>query len=206
MKRSALLLFVAIAACAGPSARPESEPFVDVAETAPHIVLDIRYATEDNFTGKVLYPEKRCLLRRSTARKLRLVQQDLEKIGLGLKAWDCYRPLHIQHKLWALVPDPRYVANPEKGSRHNRGAAVDVTLVNAEGAEQEMPTGYDDFSKRAHWDSVDGTALAIKNRNILRDVMMKNGFMPLRTEWWHFDAPDWRSHSLFDASFEKALE
>ncbi len=182
------------------------EPFVDVAETVPHVILDIRYATADNFTGKILYPEKRCLLRRSAAEKLRLVQEDLEKIGLGLKAWDCYRPLHIQHKLWELVPDPRYVADPERGSRHNRGAAIDITLVDDKGREQEMPTGYDDFSKRAHWDSLDSSARAIKNREILRNAMMAHGFTPLRTEWWHFDAPNWRKHSLFDASFEKALE
>ncbi len=206
MKHGALLLLsLAIAACAG-NRKPDFEPFVDVAETAPHIILDIRYGTEDNFTGKVLYPEKRCLLRRSAARRLLLVQQDLEKVGLGLKAWDCYRPLHIQNKLWALVPDPRYVADPEKGSRHNRGAAVDVTLVDAKGTELEMPTGYDDFSKRAHWDSTEASALAIKNRETLREAMMTHGFMPLRTEWWHFDAPNWRLHSLFDATFENALE
>ncbi|PCI40380.1 MAG: peptidase M15 [Elusimicrobia bacterium] len=206
MRRWALLFLISFtAACTNPRA-PGSEPFLDIGEAVPNVIINIRYATEDNFTGKILYPENRCVLRRSAARSLALVQQDLETIGLGLKVWDCYRPLHIQHKLWALVPDPRYVADPEKGSRHNRGAAVDITLVDKRGQELEMPTGYDDFSIRAHWDSQEASALAIKNRGILRDAMMAHGFTPLKTEWWHFDAPRWRHHALSDATFEQTLE
>jgi D-alanyl-D-alanine dipeptidase len=203
----ALLAIILAAACAAPSQPPrEADPLVDVSEEVPNVVQDIRYATTDNFTGKVLYPVKRCLLRRSTARRLRLVQQDLEQLGMGLKVWDCYRPLAIQHELWRIVPDPRYVANPEKGSRHNRGAAVDVTLVDAKGAELEMPTDYDDFSKSAHRNATDASARAIRNRGTLEKAMTAHGFVGLRTEWWHFDAPDWIRHALLDQPLDRPVE
>jgi len=196
-----------VLSCASASSAPrEADPLVDVSETVPGAVLDIRYATKDNFAGQVLYPAARCLLRRSTARRLKLVQQDLAAIGLGLKLWDCYRPLHIQHKLWAIVPDPRYVADPEKGSRHNRGAAVDATLVDASGQELEMPTGYDDFSPRAHRDATDAVALALRNRETLEKAMSAQGFIGLRTEWWHFDAPDWARHPLLDQPLDAPVE
>lgn len=207
MRALPLILAAACAlSCASASTSPrEEDPLVDVSEAVPGVVLDIRYATKDNFTGRVLYPAQRCLLRRSTARRLKLAQADLSAVGLGLKLWDCYRPLQIQHKLWAIVPDPRYVADPEKGSRHNRGAAVDATLIDASGRELEMPTGYDDFSPRAHRDSTDATARALRNRETLEKVMTKHGFVGLRTEWWHFDSFDWARHALMDQPLDAPL-
>lgn len=171
---------------------------MDISQAAPSIRVDIRYATADNFTKTVLYPVNRCLLRPSVAQRLARVQEDLRASGLGLKVWDCYRPLSIQKKLWALVPDPRYVADPNKGSRHNRGAAVDATLVDVRGRESEMPTIYDDFSERAHRDFQGASPQAAANRSILEKAMAARGFAGLSTEWWHFDAPGWQDFPIED--------
>ncbi|MFN2433680.1 MAG: M15 family metallopeptidase [Gemmatimonadota bacterium] len=171
---------------------------VDALAVDSTLVLDVRYATPDNFTGTTLYPVARCLLRAPIAERLARVHARLRSEGLRLKLFDCYRPLSIQRKLWALVPDERYVANPEKGSRHNRGAAVDLTLVDDSGAELPMPTEYDDFTPRAHRDYGGGTADQNANRQRLEDAMTAEGFEPLPTEWWHFDAPDWKEHAILD--------
>ncbi len=203
---SCLIAALCSLACARPLpiAPPASEsqvtkePLVDILEAAPSIRVDIRYATADNFTKTVLYPVNRCLLRLSVAQRLAEVQEDLRASSLGLKVWDCYRPLSIQEKLWALVPDPRYVADPKKGSRHNRGAAVDAALVDGQGRELEMPTAYDDFSERAHRDFQGASPQAAANRSILEKAMAARGFTGLSTEWWHFDAPGWQGFPLED--------
>jgi D-alanyl-D-alanine dipeptidase len=174
------------------------EPFIDILSLAPDVVLEIRYATANNFTGQPVYPEARCLLRRSVAQRLARVQQDLRRKKLGLKIWDCYRPLAVQKKFWELVPDPRYVADPKKGSRHNRGAAVDLTLITAQGTALEMPTDYDDFSKKAHRDYPGASAPARSNREVLQRAMARRGFDGLRTEWWHFDAKGWQVYPVMD--------
>lgn len=185
------------AACA--LARPgPPEALVDIRREAPGVIVDIRYATADNFTRQALYPANTCLLRASVARRLARVQADLAPQGLGLKVWDCYRPLSIQRRLWELVPDERYVADPKKGSRHNRGAAVDATLVDAQGRELEMPTGYDDFSERAHRASTAGSPAARANAKALEAAMERRGFKGLATEWWHFDFSGWERYPLLD--------
>ncbi len=195
MKR-AIFTALLLAACASPA--PRAGDLVDIHSTAPDIVVDIRYAAADNFTKQVLYPVNRCLLRRSVAKRLAKVQTDLKKRGLGLKVWDCYRPLSIQRKLWKIVPDPRYVADPKKGSRHNRGAAVDLTLIDSSGRELPMPTGYDDFSKKAHRDYAGASGEEKRGRSILEDAMKARGFSGLSTEWWHFDAAGWRAFPIMD--------
>lgn len=174
------------------------EPLVDLASVAPQVVIDVRYATENNFMRKRLYPAARVLLRESVARRLARVQEELAGMGLGLKVFDGYRPLSVQRQMWAMLPDPNYVADPAKGSRHNRGAAVDVTLVDAEGRELEMPSAYDEFSASAHVDYAGGSEAARKNRDLLVRIMHKHGFTVLKTEWWHFDAPGWRNYSVLD--------
>ncbi|HAX78257.1 MAG TPA: peptidase M15 [Cyanobacteria bacterium UBA11372] len=171
---------------------------IDIPSVNPSIVLDIRYATQNNFTKRRLYPVARCLLRATVARKLSLVQQDLEKRGLGLKVYDCYRPLSVQRQMWRLFPNPRYVANPAIGSRHNRGAAVDVTLVDRNGDELEMPTEFDNFTVRAHVNYQGGSSQSRRNRQLLKNIMEKHGFISMPTEWWHFDADDWRKFSILD--------
>ncbi len=198
------LLALALAACARPAPGPAAVELVDVAALDPTIVLDMRYAGPDNFAGVAIYPAARCLLRRDAAERLVRVQRRLRAGGLGLRVWDCYRPFSVQERFWALVPDERYVARPERrdgrpvaGSKHNRGAAVDVTLVDRAGAPLAMPTDFDDFSARAHRGAA-ATPAARENAARLEAAMVAEGFEPLATEWWHFDAPGWQAHTLLD--------
>lgn len=182
-----------------PARRQADPPLIDVKSLAPRIVVDMRYATADNFTKHKLYPvADQCLLCEPAARRLAEVQASLEKKGLGLKVWDCYRPISVQKKLWEIMPNPDYVADPKTGSRHNRGASVDLTLVDAQGRELLMPTPFDEFSDKAHRDYMDLPSEAIKNRQTLQDAMAAAGFLPLPTEWWHFDSPEWSSYALRD--------
>ncbi|TAG70334.1 MAG: peptidase M15 [Oscillatoriales cyanobacterium] len=166
-------------------------------------LVDIRYATTNNFLKRKLYTVAKCALRSSVAQKLALVQTDLEKIGLGLKVYDCYRPFSVTKQMWEFLPDPNYVANPARGSRHNRGAAVDLTLVDRTGKELEMPTPYDDFTKKAHRDYNGGSAQSRKNRQTLEDAMKKQGFIGISTEWWHFDSEDWQKFAILDVSLSE---
>ena len=190
---------------AGPNTRRASD-LVDITTLDPTIRLDLRYATDNNFTGKTIYPVARCLLRRSVAEALASVQRALQASGLGLLLWDCYRPLSVQRQFWELVPDPRYVARPVfvdgvavDASKHNRGAAVDLTLVHADGKPLPMPTDFDDFSERAHRSYAGGDDAATENSRRLEAAMTAAGFEPLPTEWWHFDGPGWREFSFEDA-------
>lgn len=169
------------------------------------LVLDIRYATTNNFTGKRVYPSARCFLRVDVAKRLLTVQENLRGQGLGLKIYDCYRPFSVQEAFWAIMPDERYVGKPTrengvivKSSRHNRGAAVDVTLVDAKGRELPMPTGYDDFSDKAHRDSTAASPEAWRNSQTLERAMAAQGFEPLPTEWWHFDGSGWQDYEPLD--------
>ncbi len=204
----ALILLLAPAALAQPQAEEAlaRAGFVEPAASDAGLVLDMRYATADNFTHQPVYPSGRCFLRADIARRLLAVQAALKKQGLGLKVYDCYRPFSVQQRFWALVPDERYVARPEMkggkisvGSKHNRGAAVDVGLVDAKGRELPMPTGFDDFTDKAHRDSRDWTAAARASGLTLERAMQDQGFEPLPTEWWHFDGPGWQGYELLDA-------
>ncbi len=181
----------------------EGHNLIDISTLNPHILLDIKYATDDNFVGKAVYGRAKAYLREEVARKLDKVQQYLEKQGLGLKVWDAYRPVEVQRALWAIVPDERYVAHPDKGSNHNRGAAVDVTLVNEAGNELAMPTGFDDFTERAHYSYHDLDAEQIKNRAFLCAIMTAHGFQPIETEWWHFNDENASQYSVLNIPFEK---
>jgi D-alanyl-D-alanine dipeptidase len=171
---------------------------VDAVAVVPKLKLEIRYATVENFTHEKLYAHARCLLQSEVAARLADVQRELRRRGLGLLAYDCYRPLSVQKKMWTLVPDERYVSDPAKGSRHNRGAAVDVTLVDKHGRALPMPSGYDEFSARAHRDFAGASDAAAKNRALLEEVMARHGFVGLPTEWWHFDAAEWQSYPIAD--------
>jgi zinc D-Ala-D-Ala dipeptidase len=191
----ALGLLVLVAQAAAVPA-PAPDALVDIGTVAPGIRLDIRYATADNFTKTVLYPEARCRLRQAVALRLARVQTALAARGLGLKVFDCYRPPSIQWKLWKLVPDPRYVADPRRGSRHSRGAAIDLTLVDAKGNELPMPTPYDAAGEKSHRNYNKLPADLIRNRATLERAMTREGFLPMPTEWWHFDDPDWQRYPL----------
>jgi zinc D-Ala-D-Ala dipeptidase len=201
-----LLLSAAIVGQIHPatSAIPPRNPvnLVDLQSMNSKIKLDIRYATTNNFVKQKLYHQARCLLKPDVAEKLSQAQTELETQGLGLKVYDCYRPLSVQKRLWQIKPDPRYVANPANGSRHNRASAVDLTLIDRRGNDLEMPTDFDDFSDRAHRDYPNLSQSVQKNRQKLEQVMVKYGFIPLQTEWWHFDAKDWKQSPILDIPFE----
>jgi D-alanyl-D-alanine dipeptidase len=178
-----------------------ADELVDVTRVIPGLVLDIRYATTNNFTHQVLYPAAKCALRREAAENLRDVQMELRGRGLALRIFDGYRPLSVQRRMWAVFPDDNYVANPAKGSRHNRGAAVDLTLIKLDGSEVTMPTPYDDFTEKAHRDYMRLTPEAIKNRELLAQVMTRHHFTGLPTEWWHFDLAGWEKYGLLDIDY-----
>ncbi|MBD2385804.1 M15 family metallopeptidase [Cylindrospermum sp. FACHB-282] len=180
---------------------PDNSQLVDIQSINKKIVLDIRYATPNNFLKKKLYTDTRCILRNLVAKKLSQVQEELTKNKLGLKVYDCYRPLSIQKLMWKMLPNENYIANPSRGSRHNRGAAVDLTLVDSKGKELKMPSEFDTFTPASNRNYNGGTPESRKNRQLLQDAMQKYGFVGLPTEWWHFDASGWEKFPVIDASF-----
>lgn len=168
--------------------RPRDSDFVNVKLYIPRIMVDLKYSTTDNFTGQVIYDFEDVFLRYGTVMKLKAVSEELEAKGLGLKIWDGFRPVSAQFKLWEICPDPTYVANPNKGySNHSRGFAVDVTLVDSQGREVEMPTGFDDFSGQADRDYSGCSQIQRENALLLESVMEKHGFTGYQGEWWHFN-------------------
>ena len=179
----------------------KAHDLVDIEKVNPAIRLDIRYATANNITHKPVYQVAKCYLRKHVAEKLDLVQKDLEEMGYSLVVFDGYRPLSVQKIFWNLLPDERYVADPAKGSRHNRACAVDCKFVKKDGTEVEWPTEFDDFTEKAHRDYKDLSAEAIRNRELLEQVMTKHGFIGLPTEWWHFDYADWQNYDILDVDF-----
>lgn len=186
-------------ACATSSAAVRAQDgLVDLAELDPDLVLDMRYARTDNFLGRAVYAEPRCLLVPDAARRLLAAERTLRDQGYRLVVWDCYRPLSVQREMWSILPDPTYVADPAKGSRHNRGAAVDVGLLRADGRPVPLPTAHDDFTPRAHRDATDLPAEAIASRERLERAMVEAGWSPLPSEWWHFDAEGWEQHPVRD--------
>lgn len=172
----------------------QMDQLVDVRSLIPQIQVELKYATPDNFTGQVVYNFQQCLLLKETVLRLRDIQEELESMGLGLKIWDGFRPISAQWKFWELVPDPRYVADPREGGRHTRGTTVDLTLVTKEGKELPMPSVFDDFSEKAHQDYMGATQEEIANRELLRTVMEKHGFVGVSEEWWHFDLIGWENY------------
>jgi len=172
---------------------------VDAGARLPDAVLDIRYATADNFTGRRLYPVARCLLRGEVAERLVRAAAALRRQGFRLVLLDCYRPLSVQRALWKAMPRRGYVASPATGSHHNRAAAVDLSLADLEGTPVEMPTGYDAFGPRARAWATDGvTPRARRHRDTLRAAMTAAGFQVNPMEWWHFDAPEAAALPLLD--------
>lgn len=166
--------------------------------------VDWKYATTDNFTKQVLYTNPEAFLRLPAAKALQLINDELKQQNIGLKIFDAYRPYSVTQKMWEVVPDERYAANPAKGSGHNRGIAVDLTLVDlSTGKDLAMPTGYDDFSEKAHHNYLQLDAGIIANRNLLRSVMEKHGFKALETEWWHYYWNDGKTYSLMNFDFNQ---
>jgi len=164
----------------------DTSQWVDMGQLDTSFVLDLRYATSNNFVKEQLYSCPRCFLRPKVAQVLLKIQKDLLSEGLRLKFFDCYRPLSIQQQLWNKVPDATYVTNPKKGSMHNRGLAVDLTFVDEYGVELDMGTDFDFFGRKAHHTHTDHTKEVLKNRRLLKSTMEAAGFKSIRTEWWHY--------------------
>lgn len=176
-------------ALGGTACADDARDLVDVGKVIPDAVIDIRYATDENFTGVALYARPVCKLRRAVAERLARAAASLRLRERRLLVWDCYRPTSVQEKLWKLVPDPRYVADPKIGSKHSRGAAVDVGIVSEAGGAVLLPTAYDDFSEAAHREQALAGERGSEARQ-LEAAMTEAGFVGLPTEWWHFDAPE----------------
>lgn len=182
-----------------------SKRLVDLQQFIPGIVLDIRYATTNNFMHEQLYPIAKAYARYPAAVALRDVEKELSKENLDLKIFDSYRPYGITEKMWS-PKNVGFVADPAKGSKHNRGAAVDLTIIDLRTRQElEMPSAYDEFSDRAHRDYMAASPVALANRARLEAVMKRHGFEPLPTEWWHFDFGGWQRFELMNVPLE-ALE
>ena len=170
------------------------------------IKLDIRYATENNFVGKKVYPEARAFLQKPAAEAVLKVHKKLKKQGLGLVIFDGYRPWAITKLFWEVTPEDKrkFVANPAKGSKHNRGCAVDLSIYDLKTGENvPMPSGFDEFTERASPDYKGGTETEIKNRELLRKLMEAEGFTVNANEWWHFDYKDWEKYAIYDIAFSE---
>lgn len=180
---------------------------VELITLDPSIKLDIRYATDNNFVGKKVYPEARAFLQKPAAKALVKVHQKLKKQGLGLVIFDGYRPWSITKLFWEVTSEDKrkFVANPAKGSKHNRGCAVDLSVFDLKtGQLIDMPSGYDEFTERASPDYAGGTEKERANRDMLRRLMEDAGFTVNPNEWWHFDFKNWEKYAIYDISFTEA--
>ena len=175
----------------------------DLKKNIPRLLFDLRYTTINNFMGVALYPAIHTTwMRKTAADSLKAVQVELAGIGLGLKIFDAYRPYSVTQRMWEKIHDERYVADPKKGSGHNRGIAVDLSIVRLKtGEELEMGTVFDDFSDSAHLSFTGLPAATLGNRLLLRRIMEKHGFKALETEWWHFSLQNAKDFELLDIPF-----
>lgn len=186
-----LLLFVG----AGDRVAGSEKKLIEVtSEKVPGLVLEIRYATEQNITGKKIYVDKRAWLREETIRKLAQVARELEEKGYRLVLWDGWRPASAQKALWAAKPDGRFLTPPNRISRHSRGTSVDVSLADRNGKILEMPSDHDEFTDRADEDFSDVPKEVAQRARLLRKAMFRAGFSGVPDEWWHYDLRDWASY------------
>ena len=179
---------------------------VELVKLDKTIKLDVRYATVNNFVGRAVYPEARAFLQRPAAEAVVRVNKKLNEQGLGLVIFDGYRPWTITKLFWDVVPEDKrkFVANPAKGSKHNRGCAVDLSIFDHKtGALIPMPSGYDEFTDRASPDYKGGTEEETRNRELLRRLMEAEGFTVNPNEWWHFDYKDWEQYAIYDVAFSE---
>ena len=186
--------------------KDSTKKMIELKTLMPKLVYDLRYATTNNFMHRLMYPEntKITFLRLPAAMALQKVQQELNGRGLGLKIFDAYRPYSVTVKFWELVKDERYVANPAKGSGHNRGIAVDLTIINLKsGEELNMGTGFDNFTDTAHQDFTHLPEEILQNRNLLKSTMEKYGFKAFDTEWWHYFLANGDRFEVLDIKFKK---
>jgi len=164
--------------------------FVKLKDFSIDFIFDMKYATDDNFLKNKVYDCDECYLRLKTIKSLVEANEEFKSLGYKIKLFDCYRPLDIQKKMWAIIPNADYVANPSKGSIHNRGGAVDITLVDKDGIELDMGTSFDFFGPEASHNHQDVSKKIRKNRALLKSVMLKHNFKSFDSEWWHYNLID----------------
>lgn len=182
--------------------KDSAQQLVDLEKYIPGIRKDVRYATTNNFTHQRLYSSTAIYLRRPAADKLKQVQALLNKKGYGLLIYDAYRPYRCTELMFKIVPNDLYAADPKKGSGHNRGVAVDLSMVDLKtGKPVAMPTDFDDFTQKAHENYQPADTKVAANRKLLRDTMKQLGFKGSRTEWWHYYLPDYKKYPLMDIVF-----
>lgn len=177
---------------------PRDTVLVPLHSIIPDLLTDVRYATANNFTGRILYASDTLCARRAVALALKKAQELAKAQHLQCKVFDAYRPLSVQRLMWSIVPDERYVANPAKGSRHNRGCALDLTLCDLRDKELDMGTGYDEFTEKAAATFTDLPDHVLRNRQLLTDIMKRAGFTVLPSEWWHFDLDGWEKFAILN--------
>lgn len=161
--------------------------FVRLADFSDGFAYDLRYATTNNFLKEKVYDCAECYTRVKTAKALLAANADFKTKEVRIKFFDCYRPNSVQYKMWEIVPNPQYVADPKKGSIHNKGGAVDITLETLDGEELDMGTDFDFFGKKAYHDNTDLPQEILDNRKLLKETMERHGFWGIRTEWWHYN-------------------
>ena len=184
-------------------ANPDNQ-LVEIKKAIPGIKLDIRYATKNNFMKQVMYGQARAFARKPVVESLKKIQAELNKQGLGLKIFDGYRPYAITVAFYKKASDKNFVANPNQGSKHNRGCAVDLTIINLKtGKEIAMPTSYDSFSAAAAADYRNVSPEVKKNRDFFIAIMRKYKLNVLENEWWHYDFKGWQNYALMDIPFER---
>lgn len=183
--------------------KPQNE-LINLENYIPELVLEIRYATENNFTKEKIYSLAKAYARKPVAEALKNAQVEFKKQGLGIKVFDAYRPYFATVKFYEVYHDTTYVASPYRGSRHNRGCAIDMTLVDLKtGKDLPMPTEYDSFRKEAWPTTPVSDPVIQKNRDLTISIMSKHGFKVNSSEWWHFDFIGWQKFDVLDISFEE---
>ena len=170
--------------------------FVRLLPFEGHFVLDMKYATTANFLNSKVYDCSACYLRMKTLRNLIEANYEFLQMGYRIKLFDCYRPLAIQKKMWQIMPNPDYVADPQKGSIHNRGGAVDITLVDSAGVELDMGTTFDHFGPEAAHAYKKVSKKVRANRALLKEIMLRHNFKSFKTEWWHYNLSESNKDSL----------
>ena len=180
----------------------EDIDLVDVTLFSKDFILDIRYATENNFLDTIVYPCAKCLLRYEVLRDLLKVQSEFKSMGYTIKLYDCYRPLSVQKIMWKKIPIVGLVADPATGSRHNRGSAVDITLTDLDGNEIDMGTDHDDLSLKGRTFYRGFNDTIFQNRMLLRTIMQKHHFIGINSEWWHFSHDCGTKYKVSDVGFD----
>ncbi len=186
-----------------------AKKMLELKQIIPGIAYDLRYAGTNNFIGRRMYPlwTNHTYMRAPAAEAMAKVQQELNHRNLGLKIYDAYRPYSVTVTFWELIKDERYVANPSKGSGHNRGLAVDLTIIDLSTShELDMGTGFDSFSDSAHHSFANLPEIVLQNRKLFKEIMLKYGFQLFETEWWHYSWPNDKEYEVMDIPFRKLIK